>query len=99
MTGLGRFAAIIAVAALLTGCQRGVDARRIEQTKAGEWLTYGRTYDEQRFSPLKQIDAQTIGKAQVEAFGAARAYPGSRTGRRSLPQGSSGCGDLKRPYR
>ncbi len=31
---------------------------------ANGW-TYGRTYDEQRFSPLKQIDAATIGKLGV----------------------------------
>src|SRR4051812_47752277 len=62
---LTRLGMILAAAMLLTGCQRGVNASRIEQTKAGEWLTYGRTYDEQRFSPLKQINPQTIGKLGV----------------------------------
>jgi quinohemoprotein ethanol dehydrogenase len=34
-----------------------VDARRIldADRQPGNWMTYGRTYDEQRFSPLKQI--------------------------------------------
>lgn len=39
---------------------RNADARR------GEWLTHGRTYDEQRFSPLKQINhanVKTLGLA------------------------------------
>src|SRR5262249_10939200 len=27
-----------------------------------QWLTYGRTYDEQRFSPLKQINASNVGQ-------------------------------------
>src|SRR6185503_3326407 len=27
---------------------------------AGNWLSYGRTYDEQRFSPLKKIDASNV---------------------------------------
>jgi len=39
-----------------------VDAARL--TKANEdaanWLSYGRTYDEQRFSPLKKIDATNV---------------------------------------
>ena len=29
---------------------------------SGNWLMYGRTYDDHRFSPLKQIDEQTVGK-------------------------------------
>jgi len=39
-----------------------VDAARIEaaDSDAGNWLTHGRTYDEQRFSPLKQIDARNV---------------------------------------
>src|SRR6185503_13554230 len=32
---------------------------------AGDWLTYGRTYDEQRFSPLKQINADNVGQLQL----------------------------------
>ncbi len=39
-----------------------VDAARLTaaDTEAGNWMTYGRTYDEQRFSPLKQIDASNV---------------------------------------
>jgi quinohemoprotein ethanol dehydrogenase len=37
-----------------------VDAARITAPAAGEWLTYGRTYDEQRFSPLDRIDAGNV---------------------------------------
>src|SRR5215467_334955 len=28
----------------------------------GNWMTYGRTYDEQRFSPLRQINEQNVGQ-------------------------------------
>jgi PQQ-dependent dehydrogenase (methanol/ethanol family) len=40
-----------------------VDAARILAADAtpGEWLTYGRTYGEQRFSPLDQIDDENVG--------------------------------------
>ncbi|MGH6966823.1 MAG: PQQ-dependent dehydrogenase, methanol/ethanol family [Phenylobacterium sp.] len=65
MRVLTRLGVLLAVGLVLSACHRGVDGSRIEQAKAGEWLTYGRTYDEQRFSPLKQINAQTIGKLGV----------------------------------
>jgi quinohemoprotein ethanol dehydrogenase len=37
-----------------------VDAARITAPKDGEWLSYGRTYDEQRFSPLDRIDVGNV---------------------------------------
>jgi quinohemoprotein ethanol dehydrogenase len=41
----------------------GVDGSRIiHSAKGGEnWLSYGRTYDEQRFSPLDQINTGNVG--------------------------------------
>ena len=41
-----------------------VNARRIEQAdnKPGEWMTHGRTYSEQRYSPLTQINANNVAK-------------------------------------
>ncbi|HTV80865.1 MAG TPA: PQQ-dependent dehydrogenase, methanol/ethanol family [Steroidobacteraceae bacterium] len=39
-----------------------VDAARLlaASSDGDDWLTYGRTYDEQRFSPLTQIDATNV---------------------------------------
>ena len=37
-----------------------VDAARIENQKPGEWLAYGRTYSENRFSPLTQINTGNV---------------------------------------
>jgi quinohemoprotein ethanol dehydrogenase len=39
-----------------------VDAARLEaaDSDAGNWMSHGRTYDEQRFSPLKQIDTRNV---------------------------------------
>jgi quinohemoprotein ethanol dehydrogenase len=39
-----------------------VDAARLEaaDNDAGNWMSHGRTYDEQRFSPLKQIDTRNV---------------------------------------
>lgn len=40
----------------------GVDAQRLNQAEqeTQNWLSHGRTYDEQRFSPLEQINKQTV---------------------------------------
>jgi len=35
---------------------------RSSDKDAGNWLMYGRTYDDHRFSPLNQINEQSIGK-------------------------------------
>ena len=37
-------------------------ALRADDADAANWITYGRNYSEQRFSPLKQIDEQSVGK-------------------------------------
>src|SRR5260370_30805591 len=51
----------------ITGCSHAtqeVDAAALRAADAdsANWLTYGRTYSEQRFSPLKQIDEQSVSK-------------------------------------
>ena len=40
-----------------------IDDKRIldAESEPGNWLAYGRTYEEQRFSPLEQINKETIG--------------------------------------
>jgi len=58
-------AAAFAVATLLAGCGSGtadIDGKRIAAAddSPGEWLTHGRTYGEQRFSPLTQISKTTV---------------------------------------
>jgi quinohemoprotein ethanol dehydrogenase len=44
-----------------------VDAARIAaaDSEPGNWMSYGRTYDEQRFSPLKQINSDNVSKLQL----------------------------------
>ncbi|PYU12500.1 MAG: PQQ-dependent dehydrogenase, methanol/ethanol family, partial [Acidobacteria bacterium] len=41
-----------------------VDAARIihADNEPGNWMTHGRTYSEQRFSPLNQINDQNVGR-------------------------------------
>lgn len=47
-----------------------VDAERLLNADAerGQWLTYGRTYNEQRFSPLDQINDQNINQLGLAWF-------------------------------
>lgn len=40
----------------------GIDGARIIKADGAEWLSYGRTYDEQRYSPLDQINPGNIGE-------------------------------------
>jgi quinohemoprotein ethanol dehydrogenase len=44
-----------------------VDTQRIVHAdrEPGTWMSVGRTYDEQRFSPLKQINEENVGKLGI----------------------------------
>ena len=55
----------LALALTAAACQKpgpgSVDAKRLEAAATnGEWLSYGRDYSEQRFSPLDKINASTV---------------------------------------
>jgi len=47
-----------------TASPANVDSSRLinADQQPGNWMTYGRTYSEQRFSPLKQINDQNVGQ-------------------------------------
>jgi quinohemoprotein ethanol dehydrogenase len=59
---------LVALATLVWGCQhlmsraQGVDGARIEAAdrEPGNWMSHGRTYSEQRFSPLASINAENV---------------------------------------
>ena len=59
---------LIAAGLALAGCHKSgvgaVDGERIAQADQhpGDWMSYGRTYDEQRFSPLTEISDQNAGQ-------------------------------------
>jgi quinohemoprotein ethanol dehydrogenase len=64
---IGAWALVVAPLALLAACSPSgsggsatVDGAAIAAGADGDWLSYGRTYDEQRFSPLDQINAETV---------------------------------------
>ncbi|MFZ1742955.1 MAG: PQQ-dependent dehydrogenase, methanol/ethanol family [Pontixanthobacter sp.] len=68
-----RFAFVAAIALALTGCgdrapelaTEGVTDAMIAAGNGDEWLTYGGDYGEQRFSPLTQINAETVGTLEL----------------------------------
>ncbi|WP_309087327.1 PQQ-dependent dehydrogenase, methanol/ethanol family [Phenylobacterium sp.] len=59
--------AAVAVALALAACQKpqtaNIDGERIAAADANaEWLSYGKGYSEQRFSPLDQVNAGNVGQ-------------------------------------
>jgi len=61
---LAPLAAILFVTAIITARQtQRVNSRALESADKGtEWLTYGHTYSEQRYSPLKLIDTTNVSR-------------------------------------
>ncbi|MDE3117087.1 MAG: PQQ-binding-like beta-propeller repeat protein, partial [Pseudomonadota bacterium] len=65
-----RLAVVVFALALMAGPAAAqpaaqVDASAIEHQAPGEWLSHGRTYSEQRFSPLQQINTANVKKLGV----------------------------------
>ena len=53
----------VALLALGAAAPAGPDARRMAAADGdGEWLSYGKGYAEQRFSPLTQVNADNVGR-------------------------------------
>src|SRR5436853_64780 len=59
---------LLAAVIFITGIVAGRQTRRVDDfalknaDKGTEWLTYGHTYSEQRYSTLKQIDAANVSR-------------------------------------
>src|SRR5207253_513974 len=60
---------IMALAAVPAAAQirnfKPVTREMLENPPADDWLMYSRTYDAQRFSPLRQIDKQNVGHLRM----------------------------------
>src|SRR5690349_13524881 len=59
-----------ATAAARTGGAANVTAERLTKAgrEPGQWMTYGGTYSEQRFSKLKKIDSGNVGQLGLQWF-------------------------------
>ncbi|MGH8148714.1 MAG: PQQ-binding-like beta-propeller repeat protein, partial [Steroidobacteraceae bacterium] len=55
-----------------------VDQQRLEHAdeNPGQWMSYGRTWSEQRFSPLKQIDARNVKRLGLAWYADLHTYRG-----------------------
>ena len=72
-------AASLATLAGLAGCQGGASSHSVVDTQrllasrspdnAGQWMSYGRDYSEQRYSPLKQIDVDNASRLGLAWYG------------------------------
>jgi quinohemoprotein ethanol dehydrogenase len=62
----------LAALVCISGIVVALQTRRVDQSalkaadKGGEWLTYGHTYSEQRYSTLKLIDTTNVGRLGLE---------------------------------
>lgn len=61
-TALAALTALMLFAAPLRCGGAPVDAARDAEAAGGEWSSYGRTYTEDHFSPLSQINRQDVGR-------------------------------------
>ncbi|HXS31463.1 MAG TPA: PQQ-binding-like beta-propeller repeat protein, partial [Steroidobacteraceae bacterium] len=61
---VGGCAAFLALASMAAESPARVDDARLRNAdrEASQWFTVGRTYDEQRYSPLTQINAQNVSR-------------------------------------
>ncbi len=60
--------AALLLAAGLSQARTINDAALADESNASDWLAYGRTYSEQRYSPLTQINAGNVAKLQVDWY-------------------------------
>jgi quinohemoprotein ethanol dehydrogenase len=65
-----RLPILVAIVAACSGSEaRTIDDAALSDTAQGEnWLAFGRTLNEQRFSPLRQIDTATVNGLKVDWF-------------------------------
>jgi quinohemoprotein ethanol dehydrogenase len=68
-----RWGVALALALSVAACQKSspgnVDAKRLEAAATnGEWLSYGKDYNEQRHSPLDKINAANVGQLGLAWF-------------------------------
>lgn len=56
------WAALLCAPWLVAAAHPPIDGQAIRRPEDSDWLTYGRSYDEQRFSPLSQINRQSVSR-------------------------------------
>ncbi len=66
--GLAAALALLAAIGALAGDRSRVDREAIRAGADGDWPSHGRTYDEQRYSPLDRIDDGNIGRLGLAWF-------------------------------
>ncbi len=80
-------ASLATMAALVAPAQAaGVDTAPLKASgspaNAGQWMSYGRDYSEQRYSPLKQVNADNVSQLGLAWYGDLAERGGSTRPRR-----------------
>lgn len=61
--------ALLTLPGTLTAAEKKIDDKAISDvSNTADWLAYGRNHNEQRYSPLKDINSENIGKIGVEWY-------------------------------
>ena len=58
LTVIGAFSGVCAIC----GAAAGPEAQYVDAASGTDWPGFGRTYGEQHFSPLNQIDSRDVGR-------------------------------------
>lgn len=68
-------ACLLGLTLLVGGCQgqapessTGIDTAQIVEANAAEWISHGRTYSEQRFSPLSKINSDNVDQLGLDWY-------------------------------
>ncbi len=79
----GIFAAVFAAALAYGGASGDVESAPVNQARLehadqspGDWMSYGRTWSEQRFSPLNQINDKNVGRLGLAWYAELNTYRG-----------------------
>lgn len=62
------FAYVTVLSILLQSCAMDEDKKIADEGNTADWLAYGRTHSEQRFSPNSDIDTTNVHRLQVDWF-------------------------------
>ncbi len=59
---------LVLINLVIVACKSDEDQKITDETNTADWLAYGRTHSEQRFSPLTDIDTSTVVNLAVDWY-------------------------------
>ena len=68
ITHLKAYVLVLALAACATATRDVTDRQIADENRTADWLAYGRTHSETRFSPLQDINVDTVKQLGVDWY-------------------------------